>query len=45
MQSLHLENDDDFMSWKMERLLKKLFREPYQPSYVTVDENENENGR
>lgn len=38
VQSLYLENDDDFMSWKMERILKKLFEPPYQPAYIASEE-------
>lgn len=36
VQSLLLESDDDFMSWKMERILRKLFRETYQPAYISI---------
>ena len=36
IQSLYLENDDDFMSWKMERLLRKIFRKEYKPAYIAI---------
>lgn len=35
-QSLHLKNEDDFMSWKMERLLNRLFRNNRQSAYIEV---------
>ena len=40
IQSLYLENDDDFMSWKMERLLRKLFRKEYKPAYIAIKTTE-----
>lgn len=36
VQSLHLADEDDFMSWKMERILKKVFHEPYRPAYIAL---------
>lgn len=35
-QSLCLEGEDDYMSWKMERILKGIFQDTYQPSYVAI---------
>ncbi|MDC7287994.1 hypothetical protein NXH76_09280 [Blautia schinkii] len=34
IQSLHLKNEDDFMSWKMERLLCRLFGKNGKTAYI-----------
>lgn len=38
VQSLYLESDDDFMSWKMERILKRMFQGSCRPAYLAVRE-------
>ena len=39
VQSLNLENDDDFMSWKLERMLRKIFRNDGKTVYLEKQDN------
>lgn len=45
IQSLNLENEEDFMSWKMERMLYRLFRKNENAAYIEIKNTKKTAGR
>lgn len=45
LQSLNLENEEDFMSWKMERMLHRLFQKSGNAAYIEMKNTQKTAGR